>query len=169
MVIYEDVQSKRMCVLVGMLLVWEGWDCQRHFLCHAGCLLATSWALTLPSHEGSRKWISFLIEWLSARKDLITYLLSIATGCIFDVKSSISALGPEHFFWIASTRIMMMVMMKMIVVQVTQEEVLVISSSSHMCHQLSAGVPLLRIAWENSGIHIQAMDIDDLVMTITIM
>ena len=28
----------------------------------------------------------------------MTYLLSIATGCIFDVKSSISALGPEHFF-----------------------------------------------------------------------
>ena len=24
MVIYEDVQSKRLCVLVGMLLVWEG-------------------------------------------------------------------------------------------------------------------------------------------------
>ena len=81
----------------------------------------------------------------------------------------LKTLGPEHFYWITSTRIMMMVMMKMIVVQVTQEEVLVISSSSHGCHQLSAGVPLLRIAWENSGIHIQAMDIDDLVMTITIM
>ena len=72
------------------------------------------------------------------------------------------------FFWIASPTIMM-IMMKMIVVQVTQREVLVISSSSHGCHQLSAGVPLLRIAWENSGIHIQVMDIDDLLMTITIM
>ena len=73
---------KRMCVLVGMLLLWEGWDCQGRFLCHAGCLLPTSSGLTLSSHEGSRKWISFLIEWLSTRKNLITYLLSLATALV---------------------------------------------------------------------------------------
>ena len=32
---------------------------------------------------------------------------------------------------------------------------------SHGCHQLSAGIPLLRIAWETSGIIIKRMDLDD--------